>query len=174
MKQITVIMLFMQVSICVCTSNPGPNTPLCRVEDSMQEQKHDRRVKLDTEEARSIDLYTANMFHKWLTRTTRKVNPALRVYYEGPLARPGGEPGASSDSLVDWNIVEGREGENFLICDIVVSTRAGDDVITNCIVKGKTLFIAIRDLDAKKVQYNVPVVALGGKSVREFVAGLGK
>ncbi|MBL7040694.1 MAG: hypothetical protein ISR77_18825 [Pirellulaceae bacterium] len=157
--------------LCCCSGYKNKE----HVEDAAVADEQLGEIDMDHRAAMSISLYTANKFHKRLTRATKRLNPALRVYYEGPLGRPGGEPGPASDAFADWNIVEAQpEGPARLVCNISVSETKRDATIAQCNLEDRILYMAIRDVNAESEELDLSRAELNGQSVRKFVANLSK
>jgi len=157
--------------LCCCSGYKNKE----HVEDAAVAEEQLGEIDMDHRAAMSINLYTANKFHKRLTQATKWLNPALRVYYDGPLGRPGGEPGPASDAFADWSIAEAQQqGPARLVCNISVSVTKRDATIAQCNLDDRILYMAVRDVNAESQELDLPRAPLNGQSVRKFLTTLSK
>jgi hypothetical protein len=100
----------------------------------------------DREEARKIDLFTANQFHKMLTRIC--VGFPIRVYYAGALsvARSGSGIRVDEDpeAFVKWLVMKEPFKKNEIergLFYLVISTKKKPGCLGTCVVGKVSLYI---------------------------------
>jgi hypothetical protein len=121
-------------------------------------------IPQDRHESEAIDLFTANLFHKRLSKLSE--HDGIQVSYRGALAqtrgRPGFVPTDPEEAFLKWWVGSWGDYDHlgrhmFTLC---VSMKKRPGCLAQCVVNGKTLYLEVCELpEGRTIDDPVPGLA---------------